>query len=296
MKEIAKFSVMPILGAMMMPFFSILNTGVCGFLGDPDILAAYGLGSLTIAIFATSTLVQLSSLQTLIAHCNGSKEFRLARIYLHRQYVITGVGCLVMIWPLLYIKDILIYIGQDPDVVNLAAVYVHYCIPGVLLNAFSMQNVLYCAMLEGTRVFVYEGIVSNVTHISLLILLVGVFDMGFVGLCIASSCQFISRWVCSAVFMKLTDNKNISEYKTEPFFSKASIQDLGHQVRLATTQCVMGVWNWWGLEIFTLYAGYVSTTALAAQSILRAVSMLAYMVPVGLRMATQMTIGKNVGS
>lgn len=62
MKELAKFSIMPILGAMMMPFFSILNTGVCGYLGDANILAAYGLGSLTIAIFATSTLVQLSSI------------------------------------------------------------------------------------------------------------------------------------------------------------------------------------------------------------------------------------------
>lgn len=72
MKELAKFSIMPILGAMMMPFFSILNTGVCGYLGDPNYLAGYGLGSLTIAIFATSTLVQLSSIQTLVGHANGA--------------------------------------------------------------------------------------------------------------------------------------------------------------------------------------------------------------------------------
>lgn len=84
MRDLAKFSVMPILGACLMPFFSILNTGVCGYLGDPNILAGYGLGSLTIAVFATSTLVQLSSMQTLIGQTNGSKDYRLARIYLHR--------------------------------------------------------------------------------------------------------------------------------------------------------------------------------------------------------------------
>lgn len=58
----------------------------------------------------------------------------------------------------------------------------------------------------------------------------------------------------------------------------------------------MGVWNWWGLEVIVLYAGYVSTTALAAQAVLRAIAMLAYMVPVGLRMATQITIGKSIGA
>lgn len=58
----------------------------------------------------------------------------------------------------------------------------------------------------------------------------------------------------------------------------------------------MGVWNWWGLEMFVLFGGYVSTTALAAQSVLRAVAMLSYMIPVGLRMATQITIGKSIGN
>jgi hypothetical protein len=34
---------------------------------------------------------------------------------------------------------------------------------------------------------------------------------------------------------------------------------------------LMGVWNWWGLESFGLFAGYISTTALAAQAVLRAI-------------------------
>lgn len=201
-----------------------------------------------------------------------------------------------MLFPLLYIKNILLAIGQDPQVVDIAVIYIYYCIPGVFLNAFSMQNVLYCALLESTKIFVYEGIVSNVTHISMLILCVGYLDMGFTGLAIASSAQFISRWVCSMLFMKFCDNKKITDHATEPFFSAVTFSELGHQARMSINQCVMGVWNWWGLEVFTLFAGYVSTTALAAQAILRAVSMLAYMVPVGLRMATQITIGKSVGA
>jgi Na+-driven multidrug efflux pump len=61
----------------------------------------------------------------------------------------------------------------------------------------------------------------------------------------------------------------------------------------------MNVWPVWGLELFTASAGYITpntTTALAAQSILRALSLLVFMFPFGIRMATNVTVGKNVGS
>ena len=58
----------------------------------------------------------------------------------------------------------------------------------------------------------------------------------------------------------------------------------------------MNVWPVWGFELFTAMAGYISTTALAAQSILRALSLLVFMFPFGIRMATNITVGKNVGS
>jgi Na+-driven multidrug efflux pump len=140
--------------------------------------------------------------------------------------VITAIGCLIVLFPLLYIKDILLGIGQDPEIVDIAVVYIYWCMPGVFLNAFSMQNVLYCGLLESTRIFVYEGIVSNVTHITMLIIFVGWLGMGFTGLAIASSAQFTSRWVCSVLFMKFNENHKITDHSNVPFFSKVSVQDL----------------------------------------------------------------------
>lgn len=62
MRDVISLSTMPIIGSFMMPLFNIINTGVCGYLNDPIVLAGYGLGSLTIAIFVVSTTVQLTSL------------------------------------------------------------------------------------------------------------------------------------------------------------------------------------------------------------------------------------------
>jgi MATE family multidrug resistance protein len=192
-------------------------------------------------------------------------------------------------------RSILLGVGQDPAIVDIAVIYINWCIPGVFFNAFSMQNTLYCANLESTIVTMIQGGVSTISHALLLWLFVGIMGMGFTGLCMASSAQFFTRWLATVAFMKMTSNPKISKQANVPFFCKASISDLGFQAKIAVLQCTMGVWNWWGLEAFVFMSSYVSTTALAAASVLRAISQFTYMIPVGLRLATQIVIGKKIG-
>ena len=173
--------------------------------------------------------------------------------------------------------------------------YVYYVFPGAFLNSLAMQNVFYCSGLESTAIGLFQGAASNLAFLLALVLLVSVFDLGFQGVCIASSFQFACRWIASEIFMRTVKNPKISEHLNEPFFSLVTLQDLGYQAKLALTQCSMGVWNWWGLEVFTLMAGYVSVTAFAAQTVLRAVSQLVYMIPVGMRLAVTIKLGKLVG-
>lgn len=84
LKDIWLLSYKPMFGGAMIPVFNLLNTAACGALNNPKYLAAYGLGTSVLAIFAVGTIVQLTSLQTVIGQANGEKNYRLARIYLHR--------------------------------------------------------------------------------------------------------------------------------------------------------------------------------------------------------------------
>ena len=47
----------------------------------------------------------------------------------------------------------------------------------------------------------------------------------------------------------------------------------------------MGIWGWWAFEIFTLIASYLSVEIIAAQTIMRSLGLLTYMIPVGFSMA-----------
>ena len=57
----------------------------------------------------------------------------------------------------------------------------------------------------------------------------------------------------------------------------------------------MGIWGWWAFDIFTLMASYLSITAVGAQTILRSLGLLTFMIPVGFSAASGILIGQNVG-
>jgi len=96
--------------------------------------------------------------------------------------------------------------------------------------------------------------------------------MGYTGVCIASSLQWVARLLATMYFMRVVKEPKITDHNNEPFFTATTVTDLKYMAKISALQCVMGVWNWWGLEFFTLSAAYVNTTALAAQSVFRALS------------------------
>jgi Na+-driven multidrug efflux pump len=54
---------------------------------------------------------------------------------------------------------------------------------------------------------------------------------------------------------------------------------------------LMGFWGWIGFDIFTLIASYLSSVAISAQTIMRTLGLLTFMIPVGQAMATNVLLG-----
>lgn len=57
----------------------------------------------------------------------------------------------------------------------------------------------------------------------------------------------------------------------------------------------MGVWGWWAFDIFTLLASYMSADVIAAQTILRTIGLITFMLPVGISSACGVLLGNAVG-
>lgn len=53
---------------------------------------------------------------------------------------------------------------------------------------------------------------------------------------------------------------------------------------------------WWAADTFTLIASYINAEVLAAQTVIRNFTLLTFMIPVGISIATTITIGNNIGA
>jgi len=58
----------------------------------------------------------------------------------------------------------------------------------------------------------------------------------------------------------------------------------------------MGVWGWWAFDIFTPMASYISIEAVSAQTIMRCIGLLTFMIPVGFASASGLLVGNAIGA
>lgn len=57
----------------------------------------------------------------------------------------------------------------------------------------------------------------------------------------------------------------------------------------------MNVWAWWAFDFFTLIASYFGPSMIAAQTILRSIGILTFMLPTGIQKGCGTLIGNSVG-
>lgn len=94
---------------------------------------------------------------------------------------------------------------------------------------------------------------------------IGIFyfwlDLGFTGICWATSMVFVGRFVCAQFFIRFS-----SCYKwfdDVHLFSRETVSNLGPMIAVCTSSMFMGIWGWWAFDIFTFMAQYLGHTAAA---------------------------------
>jgi MATE family multidrug resistance protein len=85
-----------------------------------------------------------------------------------------------------------------------------------------------------------------------------------------------------------------NNYKVK-LFSAETTSNCKEQIKLGIAGMFMGVWGWWAFDIFTLIASYLSVDAVSAQTIMRSLGLLTFMIPVGFSTACGVFVGKSIG-
>ena len=67
----------------------------------------------------------------MVSQAYGAKQFKLCGVYLNRARLINTVVFILPIILMCFSRNILTFLGQDPEVVEYARYYILVCLPGV---------------------------------------------------------------------------------------------------------------------------------------------------------------------
>lgn len=174
------------------------------------------------------------------------------------------------------------------------AQYVHTVMPFLWLEMTNWCFLQFCISQRVMLVQVLSVASGALIHGLLVYILVFVCDWGFTGICWATAMVFVTKSVTTQIFLRVKAD-SFTYYEDVKLFSRETVSNLYPLLILCLQSMFMGIWGWWAFEIFTFMATYLGETEAAAQSQMRSLGLLTFMLPVGYSSASGILTGNALG-
>jgi len=113
-----------------------------------------------------------------------------------------------------------------------------------------------------------------------------------IGIAIATGGYYVVRFALRLIFARC--DKELSKHSVS-LMDPRSWENLNEMHQYGFSTMTLKVMTWWAFDVFTQLAAFLSVRELAAQSILKNIGLLTFMIPVGLSGATTFIIGQYMG-
>lgn len=132
-----------------------------------------------------------SALETLCGQAFGAGQVDMLGIYMQRSWLILLGACVCLMPLYIYSEPILLLLGQEPDIAELAGIFTIQSIPQMFSLAINFPTQKFLQAQSKVGVLAWLGFVALVVHIMILYLFMKVFDWGTAG---AAAAYDISAW------------------------------------------------------------------------------------------------------
>ncbi|KAK0645114.1 putative transporter C4B3.13 [Lasiodiplodia hormozganensis] len=290
-KVLAKYSPSLILTFLLQYSLTVASIFTVGHIGKIE-LGAVSLASMTASITGYSVYQGLAtSLDTLCAQAYGSGHKTLVGLQLQRMvyFLWTITIPISIIW--FFGTQILEAIVPEKETAKLAGLYLKVLIAGAPG---------YAAFESGKRFVQAQGLFSATFYVLLICaplnafmnwLFVWKFQWGFVGAPIAVSVTENLMPLCLFLYVRFVDGM-----QCWGGFSRLALRNWGPMIRLALPGLIMVLAEFLAFEILTLSASWISTTHLAAQSVLSTLTAITYQIPFPVSIAASTRIANLIGA
>jgi MATE family multidrug resistance protein len=214
---------------------------------------------------------------------------------LQRGIIVSSILCLPigLLW--YYCSSILVLLGQDPYISELAGTFTRWMIPGLFPLFLSEMLKRYLQAQAIMKPGMYMTFMAAILSILLQYLLVwSHFSLGYVGAPIASSIVNFTLPLGLIAYIKFIDGGDQwGGWDIGEMFDCTKIWIL---LKLGIPGIFMIVSEWLAFEAVALAAGILGKEFLAAQTIVLNTITLLFMIPMGISVATTTRIGNFLGA
>ncbi|NXY00225.1 S47A1 protein, partial [Centropus bengalensis] len=270
----------------------LVSSIFCGHLGKVE-LASVTLAIAVINVTAISVGYGLASAcDTLISQTYGSKNLLRVGVILQRATLILLLCCFPCCAILINIEQLLLLIRQDPEVSRLTQRYVMAFVPSLpAVFLYSLET----KYLQNQMIMwplVLSGVVGNIVNVIANCIFLYVLHLGITGSAWANTVAQYSQTIF--LFLYIIGKK--LHVKTWGGWSSECLLEWDSFISLAVPSMLMICIEWWTYEIGSFLIGLLSVEELSAQSIIYEVSVVAFMIPLGLGTAASVQVGNALGA
>ncbi|XP_074370806.1 protein DETOXIFICATION 22-like [Apium graveolens] len=271
---------------------SIISQAFIGHIG-PTELAAYALVSTVLLRFANGVLLGMSSaLGTLCGQSYGAKRYDMLGIHLQRSWLILFICSIVLSPVFIFTTPILIGLGQEESIAQVAGTISLWLIPGLFSFMVSYTCQMFLQAQSKNMIISYLAAFTLAIHVFLSWLLTVKYRFGLSGAMVST---ILAYWIPNIGQLIYIFGGWCSE--TWKGFSMLVFKDLWPIIKLSLSSGVMVCLELWYNTILILLTGSMKSADIAidALSICLNISGWEMMISLGFLAAASVRVSNELG-
>jgi multidrug resistance protein, MATE family len=278
-------------GLMMMGVVDTLMVGRV----SAAALAAVALGNLyffSVAIFGMGVLF---ALDPVISQAVGARDETGIARGLQRGLILALVLSFLSLVPLTLVEPLIVLLRQPPDVIPLAAGYVHAATPGLFaFLAFVVLRQTLQAM-DRVRPIVFTILLANLVNVALnWVLVFGRFGFPALGPVGTGWASTLSRWTMLVTLVVFTYGQ-LGPYLKPAGRDVLRLRPLARMLRIGLPVGGQLELEMGAFAVVALLMGWLGTAEMAGHQVAINLASLTFMVPLGIAQAGSVRVGQAVG-
>jgi len=202
-----------------------------------------------------------SALETLCGQAFGAGQVEMLGIYMQRSWIILLGGCICLLPIYIYAEPILILLGQEREIAELAGIFTIQSIPQMFSLAINFPTQKFLQAQTKVGFLAWLGFAALILHVIILVVFMKVLALGTTG---AAAAYCLTAWIIA-----LGQAAYVMGWCEDGWrgFSWLAFKDLWAFVKLSVASAIMLCLEVWYFMILIVLTGHLDNPIIAVGSL-----------------------------